>query len=42
MKKLYYIFNLLLILMIPTLIFMDDTEVSSLNIEAKSLKTSKG
>ena len=40
MKKLYYIFNLLLILMIPTLIFMDDTEVSSLNIEAKSLKTS--
>jgi len=40
MKRLYYIFNSFLILLILVLIFIDDTKVSSLSIEAKSLKTS--
>lgn len=40
MKRFYYVFNILLIVMIPTLIFMGKTEVYGLSIETKSLKTS--
>lgn len=40
MKRLYYIFNLLLMLMIPALIFIGNTKVFSLSIKAKSLRTS--
>ena len=40
MKRIYYIFNLLLILMIPALIFIGNTKVFSLSIKTKSLRTS--
>lgn len=40
MKRLYYVFNLLLVIMIITLVFVGNTKVYGISIKAKSLKTS--
>lgn len=40
MKRLYYVFNLLLVIMIITLVFVGNTKVYGISIKTKSLKTS--
>lgn len=40
MKRLYYFFNIFLVVIIIALIFIDNSEVYGLNIETKFLKTS--